>query len=98
MVNSDLLECYPDATSLQKAFHDRYPHITVSRADQFYHTVKRISAPCKSERVACNFSEEYRSRIWKPRIRNIAKGKLINILMHLHVLHVLLFVVCIVVH
>ena len=44
----DLLECYPDASSLQKAFSDRYPNINISRADRFFHTVEGIAAPCKS--------------------------------------------------
>lgn len=68
----NLLECYPDASSLQKKFHERYPHITISRADRFYNTVLKIAACTKSKRAA---NEEYLMKIWKPRIRNIPKGK-----------------------
>lgn len=63
-------------------FKERYPSISIGRPRRFYETVQRIIAPLRPStqgRAVLTGSplSAYRSRVWKPRVRNTAaKGML----------------------
>ena len=58
-------------------FKDKYSHIEIGRPRRFYETVERICAPLKTSikpPLTGTELEDYRRRVWRPRIRNPAKG------------------------
>ena len=64
-------------------FKELYPHIEVGRPHRFFDTVQRIVAPSRPSAVSKpplsgTPLSSYRRRVWKPRIRNPPKGKILS--------------------
>ena len=68
-----------DKDVLCALFKDKYSHIEIGRPCHFYKTVERIYAPLRTSilgkpPLTDSELEDYRRRVWRPRVRNPAKG------------------------